>query len=295
MNRSILSDLRGLGVFVAVVEQGSFRAAAEQLKLAPSRISEIISDLERGHNVTLLNRTTRSLSLTNEGQLLLAEARAMLDAAERGLDAMHASGADPVGELSVTLPVFVSGTRLMDRIADFAKAHSGVALELHFSDRPADLIRDNYDVAIRAGFSTHSEERSRMIGREERLMVVAPQYAERKPLVREPSDLEDWDWINFQMRPASFLLTHKSGRICEVSGPSRIAADSILSIHELALRGLGATVVPANLGLRAIEAGELLHLLPDWSLEPLTFHAICPSRSRRENLARIFMDFLARA
>lgn len=294
MNRTIIDNLRAIAIFAEVVEQGAFRAAARELGLAPSRISETVSALEREFEVTLLNRSTRNLSLTPEGQSLFEQAQAMLSAAERGIDDMGAVSGEPAGELSITMPAFLNGGPLFDRIAEFASAYPKVELKMHFSDRPSNLIEDKFDVAIRAGFLNYSEDRARSLTREDRLLVASPDYLAAREVPEDPGDLANWDWINFMMRPDGFTFATADGRAASVVGHYNIMADSIVAVSSLAKRGLGVTVIPANLAMPAFKAGELVHLLPEWQLPPLGFHAVWSERPRRANLVSVFVEFIAR-
>ena len=119
----MIDKLRSIAIFSTVVDQGSFRAAALHLGLAPSRISEVVSQLEKDLGVTLLYRSTRQLSLTNEGRHLNEKANAMLQAAEEGLDAINPLSKEPTGALRVTAPAFVTQTELMESCARFSQKY----------------------------------------------------------------------------------------------------------------------------------------------------------------------------
>lgn len=291
----MIDKLRGMALFAAVVEQGTFRGAARHLKLAPSRMSQAVSDLERELGVTLLYRSTRQLSLTHEGRLLYDSVRRMLEAAETGLDAINPMAAEPSGALRVTVPAFVAQTDLMDALAGFARAHPKVRLDLHFSDRQQDLIRDGYDVAIRAGWLEDNELRTRKIGNAERMLVASPGYVASKPEPAQAADLEHWDWIRFVVRPDFVELTSPEGLVVPIRGQSHLSVDTADSLYEFAVRGLGLTVIPESFARRGIERGELVQVLPGWTLRALGLHALWPDQSRRENLTLTFIRFLAGA
>ncbi|MEL7343971.1 MAG: LysR family transcriptional regulator [Pseudomonadota bacterium] len=289
----MIDKLRSIAIFSTVVDQGTFRAAALHLGLAPSRVSETVSDLEKDLGVTLLYRSTRQLSLTHEGRMLHEQAQAMLGAAETGLDAINLSSADPQGALRVTAPAFVTQTPLVDRFADFAKAYPKVSLNLDFSDTPRDLIKDGFDVGIRAGWLVDSELMTRNIGRGDRLLVASVSYAGARETPRHPRDLADWDWIRFAMRPDQTELTSPSGEVEHVVGRSSIKVNTADALYEFAMRGLGVTAIPENLARQGISRGDLVHVLADWSLRPLGLHAVWPDQSRRESLTVMFVRFLA--
>ncbi|MEL7183604.1 MAG: LysR family transcriptional regulator [Pseudomonadota bacterium] len=289
----MIDKLRAIAIFSTVVDQGSFRGAAQHLGLAPSRVSETVSNLEKDLNVTLLYRSTRQLSLTHEGRLLHDRAQAMLAAAETGLDAINPSSVDPQGALRVTAPAFVTQTALMDDFAAFGMRYPRIALNFDFSDTPRDLIREGYDVSIRAGWLEDSDFRSRSIGAVDHLLVASADYVRQQQTPSKPSDLETWNWIRFSVRPDQTALTHADGREVVVTGRSHICVNSADALYEFSARGLGLTSIPEHLACRGFDRGDLVHVLPDWTLKSLGLYAVWPDHSRRENLTTLFVRFLA--
>lgn len=289
----MIDKLRSIAIFTTVVDQGTFRAAALHLGLAPSRISQAVKDLETDLGVTLLYRSTRQLSLTHEGQVLHEKATQMLKAAESGLDAINPISKEPNGALRITVPAFVTQTALMDTFAAFADAYPKIMLKFEFSDRPSDLIKDGFDVSIRAGWLEDSEFLSRRIGETDRILVASPDYCAGRQPPSHPKDLETWDWVRFTMRPDQTELTSPTGEVVSVTGKSHIAVNSADALYELSARGLGLTAVPEHLACQGIDAGKLMHVLPEWSLRSLGLYAVWPDLSRRENLTMLFVRFLA--
>lgn len=290
----MIDKLRAMAIFANVVEHGSFRAAAQHLGLAPSRVSQSVSDLEKELNITLLYRSTRRLSLTAEGELLFESVTRMLQAAESGLDAINLDTSAPSGELRITAPAFVTQTRMMDTFAAFHKRHRNVMLRLNFSDKPRDLIKEGYDVAIRAGWLKNSELMTRNVGSSERLLVASADYVNSQPAIEDPMGLETWDWIHFTVRPGrTDLINTTTGDQITVQCPHRVEVDSANALYELTIRGLGVSMLPEHLVRENIVNGKLVHLFPDWSLKPLNLCAVWPDKSRRQNLTLIFVRFLA--
>ena len=289
----MIEKLRSIAIFATVVDQGTFRGAALHLGLAPSRVSEIVSHLEAELGVTLLYRTTRQISLTHEGRLLHEKAQDMLAAAEMGLDAINTLSENPTGSLHISAPAFVAQTRLMETFAEFVDAYPGVDISFHFSDRRSDLIRDGFDVAIRAGWLEDSELLARNIGHTDRFLVASPGYFASKSEPKTPSDLEDWNWIRFDMRHDQTDLTSPEGQVKTVTGQSSVTVNSAEALYEFAAHGLGVTAIPEHLACRGFDRGDLVQVLPDWKLQPLGLYAVWPNQSRRENLTTLFVRFLA--
>ncbi|MEM6407388.1 MAG: LysR family transcriptional regulator [Pseudomonadota bacterium] len=288
----MIDKLRSIAIFATVVDQGSFRAAAAHLGLAPSRISQTVSDLEKSLGVTLLYRSTRQLSLTSQGRVLHAQAREMLNAAEIGLDALNPMVTEPVGLLRISAPAFITQTAFMDRLANFAKAHPKVSLDLNFSDQRHDMIKEGFDLSIRAGWLEDSDFMARKIGALDRLLVASPDYAAQKPPPKEPHDLTDWEWIGFSIRSDRTELTSKSGELVSIRGRSTVTVSAADALYECAVRGLGLAHIPEHLASRGFERGELIPILPEWSLAPLGIYAVWPNQSRRENLTTYFVRYL---
>jgi DNA-binding transcriptional LysR family regulator len=289
----MIDKLRSIAVFATVVDQGSFRGAARNLSLAPSRVSEIVSHLEAELGVTLLYRTTRQISLTHEGRLLHEKAKDMLAAAELGLDAVNPLSNEPTGSLRISAPAFIAHTQLMETFARFVKTYPRVDMNFHFSDNRSDLIKDGFDVAIRAGWLEDSEFMTRSIGHSERFLVASQDYFAARARPKTPADLDEWDWIRFAMRPDQTKLTSRKGQVVTVTGKSTVTVNSAEALYEFAASGLGVTAIPEHLACRGFDRGELVQVLPDWRLQPLGLFAVWPKQSRRENLTTFFVRFLA--
>ena len=262
--------------------------------LAPSRISETVSDLEQELGVTLLYRSTRRLSLTHEGQILYAEAKKMLQAAESGLDGIRPASKQPAGTLRISVPAFATQSELMDAFSSFAATYPKVRLDFDFSDHRRDLIKDGFDVAVRAGKLENSELLTRNIGVIKRRVVASLRYYGSKTEPEHPRDLAGWDWVGFSQRSDEIALTSPDGEVVSVSGRCHIVVDSADAMHEFVLRGLGLAALPENLVSRGHVRGELIHVLPEWEPRPIRLHVVWPDQSRRENLAQLFVRFLAK-
>ena len=289
----MIEHLRHMAVFARVVDEGSFRAAAKAIGLAPSRISETVSDLENFLGVTLLYRTTRKIALTNEGRMFYARVAEMLRSAENGLNELNALSLDPVGALRVSMPAFMSSSSLATAIAEFIRQHPQVAVSIIFTDGPMDLLEDGFDVNIRAGWLDDSAMMSRKLGESDRALVVGSHYAASRPRPRHPADLEDWDWLRYKYRPDHTTLRGPEGKPVKVLGQARLETDSIDALYHFTCQNLGVTVLPEHLAARGEASGELVRLLPAWQLVPLGFYAVWPDTSRRESLTLLFVRFIA--
>lgn len=289
----MIDYLKHMAVFARVVDKGSFRAAAQDIGVAPSRVSQTITDLENHLGTTLLYRTTRKLALTGEGRTLYTRVTEMLRCAEAGLNEINATTQDPVGALRVSVPAFLATSDLSTAMAAFIKRYPNVALSLFYSDRRVEIIENGFDLAINAGSLSDSAMMSRKLGGIPRALVAGAQYARARPVPGRPADMEDWDWIRYQQRADTLELTSDKGATERVTGRSQIEVDSANALYHFAKQDLGATVLPENLAERGVASGVLVRLLPKWRLRDIDLHAVWPDSSRRENLTLLFVRFLA--
>lgn len=289
----MIDHLKHMAVFARVVDKGSFRAAAQDIGVAPSRISQTVTDLENYLGTTLLYRTTRKLALTSEGRALYARVTEMLRSAEAGLNEINATVDEPVGALQVSVPVFLSSSNLSTAIAKFIGQYPNVALTLSYSDRPVELIENGFDLAIRAGWLEDSAMMSRELGKLDRVVVAGADYAKARSVPERPADMEEWDWIRYAQRADTIEFTSKTGKSEKVTGQSQILVDSPDALYQFAALNMGATVLPENLAEKGIATGALVRLLPNWNLPKLGLYAIWPGSSRRETLTLLFVRFLA--
>ncbi len=289
----MIDHLRHMAIFARVVDEGSFRAAAKDIGLAPSRVSQTISDLEAFLGVTLLYRTTRRLALTNEGRILYTRVADMVRSAESGLNELNALSLDPVGALRISVPAFLSSSGLSTAIAEFVRQHPNVALSVSYTDHPTRLLEDGFDLNIRAGWLDDSSMMSRKLGEGARVVVAGTEYARHRAQPKVPTDLEDWDWIRYRHRADTTEFISAGGKVQKVTGKAQLEVDSVDALYHFATCNLGATILPMHLAERGESAGRLVRLLPDWALRPLGIYAVWPDTSRRENLTLILVRFLA--
>ena len=289
----MIDHLRHMAIFARVVDLGSFRAAAKDIRLAPSRVSEIVTGLEDFVGTTLLNRTTRKIALTNEGRKFYAHAVEMVRSAESGLNELNALTLEPAGSLRVSAPAFMSSSNIATAMGNFTRHYPRVDLSVSFTDLPVDLLEAGYDLNIRVGWLDDSSMMSRKLGEIERVLVAGVDYAKSLPDPKHPGDLEAWDWIRYAQRSNAMEFKSRSGRSVKVTGRSRLQVDSIDALLHFARLNFGVTVLPRYLVDQELKSGTFAKLMEEWSLAPLGIYAVWPDQSRRENLTVHFVRFLA--
>jgi len=289
----MLDQLRQIAIFAKTVEHGSFRAAAQALKLSPSVVSHHVAQLEERLATPLLYRSTRRLSLTSDGELLLASARDMIAAAETGLRAVGDRAGEPSGALRVTAPAVLAQSSFIDRIAAFAITYPNVQLELDFSDLQRDVITEGIDVAIRMGWLRDSALMARKLGEIERKVVAAPPYIARHAPPKTPADLDDWSWIEFAQVSLNAAFQQPGQAPVRVRPKSHIKVNEANALCRLACAGAGVAILPDFLARDALSNGTLQHVLPEWSVDHVGVFAVWPPNVPTGGLTTRFVSFIS--
>ncbi|PLW78995.1 LysR family transcriptional regulator [Cohaesibacter celericrescens] len=288
--RKMIDDYRSLAVFVAIADTGSLSAAGRRLKLSTSVISHHLSRLEKSQGVTLFFRSTRSMSLTPEGHLALDPARRMMAAGEEALDAINAGNEEPVGALHVAMPAFDEQSRLHYTLWDFAKRHPMVAISLHCSDAPADLVKDGFDLAIRLGTMRSSSLKSRRIADFKRLLVASPDYLAGCAPIGSPQDLVEHDFIAVTQIPSMMTLERAGKSFSFEPTNMRVEVNTVNAAKAAVLAGLGIWHLPLGEIEKDVAEGRLIHVLPDWNLPVLGIYAVWPDIGPQKSLTRRLID-----
>lgn len=230
------------------------------------------------------------MSLIPEGQIALDPARRMLTAGEEALDAIHAGNDEPVGALCIAMPVFGEQGRLHAALWSSTKQHPMVAISLHCSDVPTDLVENGFDPEIRLGTLRSSSLKSRRIADFKRLLVATPDYlAERKP-IETPQDLTEHDFIDVTQIP-SVMTLERDGQSRDVEPENRrIEVNTMDAAKAAVLAGLGIWHVPLGEIENDIGQGRLVRILPDWALPELGIYAVWPDIGPQKALTRRLID-----
>lgn len=287
-----MDEYRSLAVFAAVHDAGSFSAAGRRLKLSTSVVSHHVSKLEAKVGASLFFRSTRSLSLTPEGEAILPAARAMVAAAKDAMDVLAATNDQLVGALRITLPAFGDRSPLNRSILQFAKEHPMVAVSIHNSDTQVDLVKEGFDLAIRLGVLRDSALKSKRIGTFSRKIVASPDYLAKRPPIKTLSDLQSCDFIAMAMLPDTITLTCKDEQVSFQPENTRLEVHSISSAKAAVLEGLGIQHLPNSEIDIEIAEGQLVEVLPHWSPPDLGMYAVWPDIGPQKQLTRKLIEFL---
>jgi DNA-binding transcriptional LysR family regulator len=288
----MLSKLRQIAIFAKTVEHGSFRKAADVLHLSPSVVSHHIAKLEDEIGVALLYRSTRKLSLTSDGEALLISARTMIDAADTFLSVATNQSTQLMGELSIAMPAVLQQSELLNHIGNFGKLHSGVNLELSFSDIQKDIIKDGVDVAIRMGWLEDSGLKARKLYDVNRHVVASTAYLKTKTKKVTVQEVETWDWI--ELTPVGFrnLYSFPNEPKRLFKPKSKVRLNSAIAINHLVLNDGGVASLPEFITEKNVANGTLKRLLPEIDLVPIGVYAVWPANAPKGGLTSRFVEHL---
>lgn len=288
----MIEDYRALAVFVVVADVGSFSGAGRRLNLSTSVVSHHISKLEAKVGATLFFRSTRAMTLTSEGQAILASARRMVTAGDEALDTLIQENDEPVGALRIAAPAFGDRTHLRQAIWEFAGLHPMVSISLNSSDHQVDLVKDGIDLAIRIGVLKDSRLTCRRIADFRRVVVASPDYLAKRSPVRSLEDLKACEFVAIAVLPTSITLEHKHEVITFEPENIRLEVDTITAAKSAILAGLGVQHLPLGEVKAELDAGDLIRVLPSWSPPILNVYAVWPNSGPQKKLTRRLIDFL---
>lgn len=270
-----MDRIDGLRAFVSVVDAGSFTRAGERLGISNKLVSKYVAALEAQQGVTLLNRTTRALSMTPAGERFLGGARRVLAAVEE-LDAdTRADEGSLTGRLRVTAPVTFGEMFAAELTRDFIARNPGISIDLRLTDRYVDLAAEGFDLAVRIGVLADSSLIGRRIGGTESWVVASPDYIARHGRPRHPQELRDHQVI----RDSNAASAHRGtfvieGKAVSVPLPGRITVNSAQAVRKLALLSEGLAMIPRFVIAEDVAQGRLERLLAGFPGPQLDIQAL---------------------
>jgi len=286
--------LSDLAFFSLLVKHGNLSAAARELGLTPPAVSTRLANLERRLGVRLLNRTTRRVSVTQEGELYLAEGGrilADLEALERNVASARAQ---PRGLLRLNATFGFGRAHIVPAVADFVRQYPDVEVQMRLTDRPVSLLDEGFDVAVRFGEIPDARLTARKIASNRRLLCASPQYLAAHGEPRAPGDLQRHRCIVVRENDVAYGTWHlRAGQRVEtvkVRGP--LSSNDGQSALEWALAGHGIVMRSEWETAAYLRSGRLRQVLPDWDTPPADIHALYPERLNLPAKTVAFVDFL---
>ncbi len=290
------ASLDDLYYYAMVVKHGGFAAAGRAIGTPKSRLSRHVNALEEKLGVRLLQRSTRRFVVTETGQQLYRHCQAMLTEAEAALDIAAMARAQPRGRIRVACPVGVAGNMLAPVLPQFMARYPEVQLELEVSNRRVDVIGEGFDVALRVRNQPSGEDGLVMRSFAElcELLVASPAYLAANGAPKQPQDLAGHQTLSFEgsTERHHWELRGPNEESVRVEHQPRLICHNFQVLLDAAVAGLGIALIPESAAREAIARGDLVPVLPGWSLPQGIFHAVFPHRRGLLPAVRGFIDFL---
>ncbi len=284
-------DLNEMAIFVHVVEAGSFTGAARNLGLPKSTVSRKITQLEERLGVRLIQRTTRSLRLTDTGNAYYNHCSRILSEIEEANIAVTQMQTTPTGTLRITAPVLFGATVLSSLVAEFIEHHPQLNVDMVLSDQQLDLVQEGIDVAFRIGQLEDSSLIGRYLGDVRAVLCAGSDYVQSHGCPKHPEELDKHQLITASQW-LQWNLLGPDGSEATVNVKPRLQTNDFASMFALALSGAGIAPLPTVIAAPALHSGELVQVMPDYPFEASPIHALYPSNRHLSAKVRSFVDFV---
>ena len=290
-----MESMDAIPVFVAVVEEGSFAAAARRIGVTKSAVSKRISQLETRLGVQLLHRSTRKLSLSEAGEQYFAHAIQSLAAAQDAEDAVAQLQGAPQGRLRINTPMSFGRLHIAPLVPDFLAAYPGVGVDMVMDDRVVDMVEGGFDLAIRVRTLEDSALIARKLAPCHNLLCAAPSYLKKHGTPKHPDDLQEHNCLQYAY--ASTIHTWRfeeknNGGIVNLDVTGNYQVNNSEALRQALVAGVGIARLPTFIASADITAGRLVPLLPDYKLPSQIIYAVFPERRHLPAKVRVFIDYL---
>ncbi|MCV9939253.1 LysR family transcriptional regulator [Boseaceae bacterium BT-24-1] len=292
-----MDQLTAMRAFVRVVEVGTFTRAAQLLDLPKPTVTKLIQQLEGHLRAQLLNRTTRRVTVTMDGAAYYERALRVLGEIDELDQSMTSSQARPSGRLRIDVSVPLATDIILPALPQFLARYPEIQVDMGLSDRPADLVGENLDLAVRAGAIDDQSLIARRIGQMMLITCATPDYLARYGTPRHPRDLENGHLaVGYRRAGTSRILPFTfagTSETIEIHGNYVISLNEGTGYLAAGLAGMGVMQVPTFMAQAHIAAGRLVPILTDWCTAPKPLHIIYPPNRHLSNKVRVFVDWLA--
>jgi DNA-binding transcriptional LysR family regulator len=276
-----LDRLRRMALFAMVVRHGSFSAASRALDLATSVLSSAVSQLEEELGVRLLNRTTRSLSLTEAGQLYHEKCVEMLAAAEMAEEMVAGGVGEIAGRLRISAASDTAQKIVLPALAPLAREHPKLLLDILVDDRVVDMTTQSIDLSIRSGWLRDSSLVARKLADLHEVLVASPDYLQRFGVPDSPDCLRQHLIVGFNRfaEPTTLVFKNAAGENARVMLTPGAMTDNVSMVRDFAVQGFGVARMPSYMVQCELSNGELVLLLPSWALPGAGIYAVTLKRT----------------
>jgi len=285
-----MDRLDAMQAFVAVADLQGFAPAARKLGLSPSGVTRLIAALEQRLGARLLQRTTRSVTLTDVGTRYLERARRILADVEEAERSAEGERTRPSGRLVVSAPIGFGRLHVSPVMSKYLARHAEVSAELRLSDRMINLVEDGVDLAVRIGHLPDSTLVARHVGEMRRMVVASNAYLKRRGEPKTPQAIASHDTIQFGVAPDWRFV--EDGREIRVASTPRLATNSFDAAIQYAEQGGGLTRVMAYQAAEALKRGRLKIVLAQFEQPALPIHIVYPTSRLLSAKVRAFIDLV---
>jgi DNA-binding transcriptional LysR family regulator len=290
-----MDRLQAMRVFLRVAELGSFTRAARALGLSRARVSEAVSELEQALGVRLLHRTTRLVSVSDDGRIYHERVRQILADVDDAEAQIAGSRARVRGLLRVAMPMALARSYVVPALPAFLARHPELSLEMRLENRALQLLEDGVDCALSYGLPADAGLVAQSILATHLATCAAPAYLERRGVPREPSELEQHDAVSFlaldSARPAPWVFS-EGGLAASWQPRGQVAFNSMEACVEAAVAGLGITQVLSSLAQPALSSRRLRRVLAKHAAPGPSIYLVYPPHREASPRLRALLDFL---
>ncbi len=280
----------GISEFVFVAESESFTQASKKMAISTAQVSRQISALEKRLNIKLFYRTTRKVSLTEEGRIFYQHCRSVLDgldAAERAITNLQSK---PQGRIKLTVPVTYGEQQILPLVNDFIKQYGDVEVVAYLSNQNIDLVEEGYDLAIRLGKLTDSSLMAKKLGKRTNYVCASPTYLKKHGIPHSLSELNKHSCL---LGTLDYWHFRELGREKNIRVTGRLRYNSGYSLVDAALKGLGIVNLPDYYVQQHLQNGELITLLDNYRVPDEGIWAVYPQNRHLSPKIRLLVDYLA--
>ena len=287
-----MDRLTAMQVFVDVAQSGSFSATADKLDMSRAMVTRYVGELEHWLGARLLQRTTRSVTLTDAGESCLRRSQQMLALVENVEEETSQHGSALRGQLRITCSMSFAYAQLAAAVADFLAQHPQLKIDLNASEGALNLVEARIDLAIRISAEPDPALIGRMLAPCTSVLVASPQYLAQHGTPQQPADLAVHRCLTYANFGKSVWMLQRGEEVAEVRVGSHFSANEATALMCAALAGGGVAMQPTYLASPHLTDGRLQAVLPDWALPDMALYALYPSRKHLSPAVRALLDFL---
>lgn len=291
-----MDKLTAISVFRKVIEQGSFKAAADEMGLSNATISKNIKELEDYLKTPLINRTTRSMHITDSGQIYYDHVCAILDSMTLADLSILNKTSSLHGTLKISIPMSLGLLTINAAVCEFISRFDELSIKVVMSDSYVDLVDHGFDIAIRGGSGQlkNSSLKSRKLLKINYVLCASPKYLKNRGKINTPNDLMAHNCLTYSLShlPRQWVFSNTNETLVIDLPPATYCVNNSIALKQAILANIGVTLTPEIYVKSEIETGELVRLLPEWQTACLDLYALYPYHQEQSYKVRLFIDFL---